>query len=235
MTQPLPLQIFIGYDAREPVAYHVLSHSILSRATCPVSITPVARHTLGGIYWRERAPNESTDFARSRFLVPSLCDFQGHAVFMDCDMLCRTDIAALWTEIQRQPDKAVLCCQHQYQPKMGEKFLGQPQTAYPRKNWSSFMVFNNAMCHALTPAYVNTATGLELHRFQWLGDCDCRIGALPIDWNWLVGEYDPNSDAKVLHFTRGGPWFEAFWDCDHAPLWRAELASMQAVSDEVVA
>lgn len=226
------LRIFIGYDPREAVAYHVLSHSILSRATCPVAITPLVRTHLRGWYWRERGPQESTDFARSRFIVPALCGYQGHAVFMDCDMLCRVDIGQLWNEILAQPDTAVLCCQHDYTPKMGTKFLGQQQTDYPRKNWSSFMVFNNAMCHALTPSYVNKATGLELHRFHWLG-CDCRIGALPVDWNWLVGEYPSNPHAKILHFTRGGPWFEEFRTCDHAAEWFAEVEAMQAIAQAV--
>ena len=97
-----------------------------------------------------------------------------------------------------------MVCQHDYTPHEGVKFLGQPQTAYPRKNWSSFMVFDNTRCHALTPAYVNTATGLELHRFQWTQ----HVGAIELGWNWLVGDYARNDDAKILHFTSGGPWFQ---------------------------
>lgn len=227
------LRLFIGYDAREPIAYHVLAHSILRRASCPVSITPLVRSSLGGLYWRARGPTESTDFALSRFIVPALCGYQGPAVFMDCDMLVRGDIGHLWREIEKQPNAAVLCCQHEYTPRPGAKFLGQPQTTYPRKNWTSVMVFNAAMCQALTPAYVNAASGLELHRLLWLGECDCRIGSLPLEWNWLIGEYEPNPDARVLHFTRGGPWFEEFADCDGADEWRAELASMQAVPNLV--
>lgn len=226
------LRIFIGYDPREAVAYDVLAHSILRRASCPISITPIARPHLSGLYWRDRGPTESTDFALTRFLVPYLCGYQGHGVFLDCDMLCRVDIGRLWAEIATQPDQAVLCCQHDYTPKTGPKFLGQAQTAYPRKNWSSFMVFNAAMCRRLTPTYVNRASGLELHRFQWL-DCDCRIGALPLEWNWLVGEYEPNPQAHILHYTRGGPWFPDFAGSDHATEWWEEARAVTASIDEV--
>lgn len=227
-----PLRIFIGYDAREPVAFHVLSHSILSRATCPVLISPLVKgHLAGAYYWRERGPTESTDFALTRFLVPKLCAYEGHAVFMDCDMLVRCDVSQLWNELYNQPDKALLCVQHDYTPRPGTKFLGQKQTAYPRKNWSSFMVFDNARCAALTPAYVNRASGLDLHRFNWLPDD--QIGALSPDWNWLVEEYDPNPRAKVLHYTRGGPWFAEYADCDHADDWFKERAAMQTAIEAV--
>lgn len=103
-----------------------------------------------------------------------------------------------------------------------KKFLGQEQTAYPRKNWSSVMLLNNARCTALTPEFVNGATGLQLHRFQWLDDA--QIGALPLDYNHLVGEYEPKPDAKILHWTLGGPWFDR--RTDHADRWFAARARM---------
>ncbi len=146
---------------------------------------------------------------------------------MDSDMLVRFDMADLLMEILQQREKSVLVCPHDYQPKMGEKFLGQQQTAYPRKNWTSFMVFNAAKCSVLTPDYVNTATGLDLHRLNWMWDRN--IGFLPLDFNWLVGEYEPNPGARVLHYTRGGPWFPEFWDCDQAEVWRQEFGSKIAV------
>lgn len=220
----LPLRIFIGYDSKEPIAYHVLAHSILRRTTIPVTIAPVALGHLGGIYTRERGPLESTEFSLSRFLVPYLSGYRGFSVFMDCDMLCQVDIGQLLVEIMRNRGKGLWVCQHEYVPKSDRKFLDQIQTAYPRKNWSSFMVFNNEACQALTPRYVNTATGLELHRFAWLPDE--KLGSLPLAWNWLVGEYDVNPGAYVLHYTLGGPWFEATRDCDHAKEWLAELEHM---------
>ena len=215
------LTVYIGYDRREPVAYHVLAHSILRRSSIPVSVAPVKRELLGGLYTRPRGPTESTEFSLTRFLVPALSGFSGWSLFMDCDMLCRVDIAALGREIERQADKAVLVCKHDYVPKTERKFLDQVQTKYPRKNWSSLMIFNNAQCRALSPDYVNRATGLELHRFQWTQDR--LIGELPLEWNWLVGEYAYRPDAKIVHYTLGGPWFKEYRDCDYAEEWREEL------------
>jgi hypothetical protein len=218
------LRVYIGYDPRESVAYHVLAHSILRRSSIPVSIAPVMLSQLAGLYTRQRGPTESTEFSLSRFLVPTLSGFEGWSLFMDCDMLCRTDIAALAAQARAQPEKAVLVCQHDYVPKSERKFLNQVQTRYPRKNWSSLMLFNNARCKALTPAYVNGATGLELHRFAWLRDED--IGELPLLWNWLVDEYPADQHANIVHYTLGGPWFDDYRDCDYADEWRAELKAM---------
>ena len=128
-------------------------------------------------------------------------------------------------EIERQPDKAVLVCQHDYVPKTQRKFLGQVQTKYPRKNWSSLMLFNNARCRALTPDYVNQASGLELHQFKWL-DSDDLIGALPDAWNHLVGYNPPRDDAALVHFTLGGPYFPQYKDCEYAKAWFAERDAM---------
>ncbi|MDW8470029.1 MAG: glycosyltransferase [Burkholderiales bacterium] len=218
------LRIFIGYDPKETVAWYTLAHSILARASVPVSFVPVARAHLGGVFTRERGPTESTEFAISRFLVPYLSGYEGWSLFMDCDMLCRADIAALAAYREAQADKAVLVCRHDYVPKTERKFLGQPQTKYPRKNWSSVMFFNNARCRALTPEYVNRASGLELHRFAWLSDDE--IGSLPLEWNWLVGEYPYNPQAKIVHFTLGGPWFDEYRTSDYAEEWFEEQRRM---------
>jgi hypothetical protein len=188
---------------------------------------------LKGIYTRPRGPTESTEFSLTRFLVPALSGHRGWSIFMDCDMLCRADIAELQAHIDRQRDKAVLVCQHDYVPRTERKFLDQVQTKYPRKNWSSLMVFNNERCRKLTPEYVNSASGLELHRFAWLDDS--LIGSLPLEWNWLVGEYPFNARARVVHFTLGGPYFEDYRDCDYADEWRAEYQSMAStISKSVV-
>ena len=160
------IRIFVGYDEEEAVAYHVLTHSILRHASRPVSIAPVARSQLRHVFRRERGELESTDFSISRFLVPHLCDYQGWALFMDCDMLMTGDVAELWD--LRDEACALMCVQHDYQPSSEVKFLGRPQTRYPRKNWSSVMLFNNARCRALTPERVETASGLHLHRLEWL-------------------------------------------------------------------
>lgn len=198
-----PLRIFIGYDAKEAVAYQVLTHSILRRATAPVTFCPIVRGHLGKIHTRERGPLDSTDFSITRFLVPWLSDYEGVSIFMDCDFLCLANIYTILAGTDQ--GKAVWVCKHDYVPKGARKF-GQTQTSYRRKNWSSLMVFDNAKCASLTPEYVNEASGLDLHQFAWLQDEE--IGTLPLEWNWLVGEYPPNSEAKMLHYTLGGPWFK---------------------------
>lgn len=217
--------IYIGYDPRESVAFHTLSHSILRRSSVPIAVAPLVQSQLRQIYRRPRGPTESTEFSMTRFLVPALSEYRGWSLFMDCDMLCRTDISALTAEIERQADKAVLVCKHDYVPKTERKFLGQVQTKYARKNWSSLMVFNNERCRSLSVDYVNSASGLELHRFAWVDDR--AIGELPLEWNWLVGEYPYNPEAKIVHFTIGGPYFEAYRDCDYAEEWFAEFESMR--------
>ena len=218
------LQVFIGYDPKESVAYHTLAHSILRRATAPVTVAPVMQSQFRAVYKRARGPTESTEFSLTRFLVPWLSGYRGWSLFMDCDMLCRVDIAGLADIAERSQDKAVLVCKHDYVPKTERKFLGQVQTKYARKNWSSLMLLNNERCRALSPEYVNTASGLDLHRFAWTEDR--LIGDLPLEWNWLVGEYEYRADAKIVHFTLGGPYFEAYRDCDYADEWRREFAAM---------
>lgn len=213
------LKCFLGFDPNETVAYHVAAHSILRHASVPVSVTPLVLSQLPMM--RERTQTQSTEFAFSRFLVPWLCGFKGTAIFADCDILLRSDIAGL----VGQPGKAVSVVQHDYKPRPEDKFLGQRQTVYEKKNWSSVMVFDCAQCPMLTPHYVNTASGLELHQFKWLGG-EYGIGALDKAWNHLVGEYAPNPDAKLVHFTRGGPWFSQYQDCEFADEWRAERARM---------
>lgn len=212
------IRVFIGYDPNETVAYHVLAHSIMRHASEPVSVTPLKLSQLP--MTRARDPKQSTEFSFSRFLVPWLCGYEGQAIFMDSDMLCRADIATM----SASKDAAVSVVKHEYQPRPEDKFLGQKQTIYAKKNWSSVMVFNNAKCGALTPAYVNKASGLELHQFKWIDESD--IGTVDPAWNHLVDEYAPNPDAKLVHFTRGGPWFAKYRFCEFAKEWREEARFM---------
>jgi hypothetical protein len=227
------IRVFIGFDSRETAAFTVLAHSILARASLPVSITPLMLPQLAGVHHRERHPLQSTDFSFTRFLTPYLCMHEGWSLFMDCDMLVRTDIAKLWA--LRDARHAVQVVQHHHVPAESVKFLDQPQTRYEKKNWSSVMLFNNARCRALTPEYVDSASGLELHQFKWLGD-DTLIGALPAQWNHLVGHdaHDPN--AAIVHYTTGGPYFPEYRDCDYADEWfREQAAAMQVGSVSRVA
>jgi hypothetical protein len=220
------IRVFIGYDSREAVAFDVLAHSIQRNASHPVSITPVRLEQLEGIFRRERNPLQSTEFSFSRFLTPYLCDYRGWAIFMDCDMLVRDDIANLWK--LRDERYAVQVVKHQHVPKEETKFLGAVQTKYEKKNWSSVMLLNCAKCTALTPDYVNSASGLELHQFKWLAN-DQLIGELPDRWNHLVGFDPPRADASLVHFTIGGPYFDEYKDCEYSREWFAERDAMVAL------
>ena len=217
------IRVFIGYDSRETVAYGVLAHSINRHASRPVAIAPVMLTQLEGVFKREKNALQSTEFSFSRFLVPWMCGYEGWAVFMDCDMLMREDIARLWD--LRDERYAVQVVKHVHVPKEETKFLGAVQTKYEKKNWSSVMLVNCAKCRALTPEYVNQASGLELHQFKWLGN-DELIGAIPAGWNHLVGYDAPRRDASLVHFTIGGPWFKEYEGCEYADEWEAEKKLM---------
>ena len=220
------LRVFVGWDSKEPLAFAVAAHSILRRASRPIAIVPLALSSLQKIYTRERGPTESTEFSLTRFLVPFLSGYDGISLFLDSDVLVQCDLYDLLAFPLAYPSKAVFCCQHDYIPKALTKFDGHEQTKYPRKNWSSVMLFVNDQCKILTPDYVNKATGLALHRFKWLEDQ--QIGSLPLDYNWLVGEYPEKPDAKILHYTNGTPCFPAYGNCDQAYLWWAAYRDMLA-------
>jgi lipopolysaccharide biosynthesis glycosyltransferase len=218
------IPIFIGYDKHEPVAYHVAAHSILARSSKPISVTPLVLSQLRHVFNRERTPTQATDFSFSRFLVPYLCDFKGWAIFLDSDILAVDDLAEMWA--LKDDRFAVQVVKHDHNPKGTTKFLNQPQTSYPKKNWSSVMLMNCAKCQALTPEYVNTASGLDLHRFNWLESEDL-VGEIPSRWNHLV-DYDeakPIDQLSILHYTDGGPWFKETQNCGYSDIWAKELAS----------
>jgi lipopolysaccharide biosynthesis glycosyltransferase len=226
-------KIFVGYDSREDIAWQVCRHSLLRNSSSDLEVIPLRQSVLRelGLYTRPRDIGASTEFSLTRFLTPYLAGQSEWAVFCDCDFLFTSDVMEVFAGLD--PAKAVYCVQHDYTPTYRVKMDGKPQAIYPRKNWSSFMIFNCAHpdVQALTPAVVNTATAAYLHRFEWVGD-DSAIGALDTDWNFLEGEY-PKTDTvpRVIHYTNGGPWFEEWKNCDFADLWLRErdlyLASEQ--------
>ena len=217
------IRIFVGYDAAETVAFNVLQHSLITRSSQPVSITPICLSQLKDVFNRPREGLQSTEFSFSRFLVPYLCGYDGWGIFMDNDFFCRADIAQLWA--LRDERYAVQVVQHTHVPTESVKFLNMPQSPYAKKNWSSMMLFNAAKCQALSPEYVEKASGLELHQFKWLSKDD-HIGNLPAEWNHLVDVAAPNPEAKLVHFTLGGPYFEETATCEFAEEWFAERERM---------
>ena len=212
------IPIFVGYDPREAIAFHVCVNSIIRHASQPVSIIPVALNLFKD--YQETHTDGSNHFIYTRFLVPHLMEYTGWAIFIDGDMIVRDDITKLWD--LRNPYNDVLVVKHDYQTKMTEKYLGSKNENYPRKNWSSVILWN---CNSfpnrkLTPDFVQKATGAELHRFTWLEDS--RIGELPKEWNWLPDEYGPDLNAKLLHYTLGTPCFHDFADTPQGAEWHRE-------------
>jgi lipopolysaccharide biosynthesis glycosyltransferase len=213
-----PIPVFIGYDPREAVAFHVCANSIIRHASQPVAIIPLALNLFQD--YTETHTDGSNQFIYSRFLVPHLMGFKGWAIFIDGDMIVRGDIVELWN--LRESDKDVMVVKHDYKTRMTEKYLGAKNEDYPRKNWSSVILWNcsNHPIQRLTPAFIEKSTGAELHRFSWINDD--RIGELPPEWNWLPDEYGSNPDAKLLHYTLGTPCFHEFATTNMADEWHRE-------------
>ena len=202
------IPVFIGYDPREAIAFHVCTNSIIRHASHPVSINPLALNILKD--YKETHTDGSNHFIYSRFLVPHLMNYRGWAIFMDGDMILRDDITKLWN--LRDDSKAVMVVKHDYETKMTEKYLGSKNENYPRKNWSSVILWNcghpsNAV---INPEFIQNASGAAVHRFTWLTDDE--IGELPREWNWLDIEYKHNPNAKLIHYTLGTPCFHEFAD-----------------------
>ena len=226
----MDLKVFVGYDTKEDIAYQVCKHSI-ERHSPTAIVKPLKQSELRSQGWYTRGNDKlaSTEFTFTRFLVPELSNFNGWAVFMDCDMLLTTDIKELFD--QADDKYAIMCVHHDYAPKEGIKMDGQKQTVYPRKNWSSVMLFNcgHPANKALTMDLVNEPeiNGAYFHRFSWL-ESDDLIGELSPEWNWLVGHYQEPTDGspKLLHYTEGGPWFENYRTCEYHKEWKAELQDM---------
>ena len=158
-----PIPVFVGYDPREAIAYHTCVNSIIRNSSQPVAIVPVALNLFRD--YAETHTDGSNHFIYTRFLVPHLMEYSGHAIFIDGDMIVRGDIAELWNLRNTAQDAQVV--KHDYQTRMSEKYLGAKNENYPRKNWSSVILWN---CNSfpnrrLTPEFVQRSTSSELHRF----------------------------------------------------------------------
>ena len=226
-------KVYIGYDTREDLAYQVSKFSILNQSE-NITINPLKLNELKDkkLYWRDEDKLGSTEFTFSRFLVPELNEFNGWALFCDCDILFLEDANNLFELAEEK--YAVMCVQHDYKPKEGVKMDGKAQTLYPRKNWSSLVLWNcsHPSNKVITKELVNQpdTTGKYLHRFSWLKDEE--IGSLPCQWNWLVGWYKEPQDGspKAIHYTEGGPWFENYRHCEYHQHWKANLYLMMDAS-----
>ena len=221
MDQTIP--IYVGYDNRESVAYHVFCESVLAHSTSPVRFHPLVLRSLRGAYL-ENHNDGSNEFIYSRFLVPHQQDYKGWAIFVDGDMVVQDDITKLWG--LRDESKAVMVVKHNYATKHPMKYVGTSMEThnrnYPRKNWSSVILWNCAhpSNSVITPEFVMDHDGTYLHRFSHLKDEE--IGELPKEWNWMSQEFGPNKEASLIHYTAGipgiafystgpdvQPWFDA--------------------------
>jgi len=211
------IRIVVGYDKRESVAYHVFTQSVLEKSSAPVSFIPLSVNTLK--IYKETHADGSNEFIYSRFLTPFLMDYSGWAIFADGDMVCNSDIAELWA--LRDESKAVQVVKHNYKTKKSVKYLGNKNEDYPRKNWSSLILWNcgHPDNKILTPEFIQEKPGSFLHRFSWLDDN--HIGELPLEWNWLAIEYPDNPNANIVHYTLGTPCFREYSQDSMADYWHA--------------
>ncbi|QWE08439.1 glycosyltransferase [Polynucleobacter ibericus] len=216
------INLVVGFDQREAVAYHVFCQTIIDRATLSVQFLPLAENTLNK--YKEVHKDGSNKFIYSRFLTPYLMNYSGWAIFADGDMVCQADIAELWS--LRDETKAVQVVKHDYKTKAAKKYLGNKNEDYPRKNWSSLILWNcghpkNAI---LTPEFIQGQPGSYLHRFSWLEDE--LIGGLVAEWNWLAIEYPENPNAKLIHYTLGTPCFKDYANEPMSDAWKKSYARM---------
>jgi lipopolysaccharide biosynthesis glycosyltransferase len=221
------VRVFIGYDSREQAAYEVAVNSLRAHRwdanAIPLRLERLASVGLlrrsmdarGQLYDLPSNAPCSTEFAISRFLVPIICQ-SGWALCVDCDVVFLGDVAELFA--LADPTKAVMVVKHQ-QSGGGMKMDGQVQTHYARKNWSSVVLWNcdHPANRRLSLQDVNERPGRDLHAFYWLADAE--IGELPAKWNWLVNVEPKPADAKIAHFTQGGPWLPTWHGADHDEIW----------------
>jgi len=215
MPENKNVKIYIGFDQRESVVYHTFVQSLIDHSSLPLAITPLAVKTLKG--YEEKHEDKSNDFVYSRFLTPFLNDFKGWAIFVDGDMICQTDIKELLD--LRDNSKALQVVKHDYKTTASQKYLGNINQDYPRKNWSSVILWNCAhpKHKILTPDFIANESGKYLHRFSWLDDNE--IGELPKEWNWLATEYPNNKQANIIHYTLGAPCFRDYRNTEMSDIW----------------
>jgi hypothetical protein len=160
----------------------------------------------------------STEFAISRFLTPYMAR-RGYALFVDCDILARHNVYDILNDVAAQPGKAIYVVKHQYDPDETIKMGGQVQGKYPRKNWSSVMLFDcdHEANRKLTIELINRVPGRDLHALCWLEDD--LIGELSPSWNWLEGHSSPMIDASIVHYTRGTPDIKHDFTMPYADEW----------------
>ena len=229
----------MGWDSRESLGYDVAEFSLRKRLRADerVDVVPLILTDLRarGLYWRSEDLEGTTEFTVSRFLVPKLMNFDGWALFCDSDVLFLRSVCDLFSgfaDNEHNRKFALMCVKH-VEPapteRVGMKKTGVTQSWYPRKNWSSVVLWNcghpsNAV---MTAKFVNGQSPRFLHRFSWLGDDE--IGSLPAAWNHLVGYEGTgsySSSLSLLHYTNGAPYMPGWRHGPMSDVWKSELVEM---------
>ena len=215
-------EMVVGFDKREAVAYHTFVQSVIDNSSMPVRFLPLNIHVLSN--YKEIHKDGSNDFIYSRFLVPYLRDFKGWAIYADGDMVCLEDIKKLWD--LRDSKYALQVVKHNYKTKIQNKYWGNKNEDYPRKNWSSLILWNcEHPCHKiLTPSFIQNQTGAFLHRFSWIKDE--AIGELEKEWNWLAMEYEEKNEINLVHYTIGTPCFKEYENTSLSSHWKKYFLKM---------
>ena len=215
------IRLVVGFDQREAVAYHVFVQSVIEKSSKPISFFPLSSNAIS--FYNEIHTDRSNAFTYSRFLTPCLMSFEGWAIYLDGDMVCQEDISLLWS--LRDSSKAVKVVKHDYKTKSNNKYLNNINIDYPKKNWSSVIIWNcgHPKNRLLTPELISASDGKFLHRFMWLDEED--IGEIPVEWNWLAIEYPSNPDAKLIHYTLGTPCFSEYSHTEMSDIWHSAFES----------
>ena len=210
------IDIVVGFDDREAIAYHTFVQSVIENSTLPTRFLPLNITSLDS--YTEVHKDGSNNFIYTRFLVPYLMNFKGWAIYADGDMVCLEDIKKLWNK--RNDKYAVQVVKHDYKTKIKNKYWGNKNEDYPRKNWSSLILWNcsHPAHKILTPQFINNQTGAYLHRFSWVKDEE--IGKLDKNWNWLAMEYEEKKDINLIHYTIGTPCFKEYENTSQSFHWK---------------
>ena len=216
------VDIVVGFDQREAVAYHAFAQSVIEKSSIPIRFLPLNINSLSN--YKETHQDGSNEFIYSRFLVPYLMNFQGWAIYADGDMVCLEDIRKLWD--LRDANYAVQVVKHDYKTKVKNKYWGNKNEDYPRKNWSSLILWNcNHNSHKiLTPEFIQKQTGAFLHRFNWIKDDE--IGEINKEWNWLAMEYEEKKGINLIHYTIGTPCFKEYSATSLSSHWNQSFSNM---------
>ena len=216
------VDIVVGFDQRESVAYHTFTQSVIENSTVPVRFLPLSMSSLSN--YKEVHKDGSNEFIYSRFLVPYMMNFKGWAIYADGDMVCLEDIKKLWN--LRDNKYAVQVVKHDYKTKITEKYWGNKNEDYPRKNWSSLILWNceHKSHKVLTPDFIENQSGAFLHRFSWIKDEE--IGSIDKEWNWLAMEYEEKKSINLIHYTIGTPCFKEYENKSLSSFWKKAFSNV---------